>query len=576
MPRPGACRRRPAIVSVPSAVAAALLLLLQARTPAQTPLNLYGRGASGANGVVAAAKPDASQAGIAILKMGGNAVDAAVATGFALGVLEPNASGIGGGGFMLIKLASMQEAAVVDFRPTAPAAAAPDMFALDERGRPIGNASVEGGLASAVPGEVKGLLYALEHYGSGKLTRAQVIQPAVDWAERGIPVTANLAQIIKDNFAKLRKYEHGLAIYSVDGFPPEAGDTLVNTDLAATLRRIQAEGADAVYAGDIAARIVAEVRKRGGVLTLEDLATYQVKERKPVVGSYRGYSLIAAPPPSGGTHVLQLLNLAEQLGVAALPEQSAEAAHAWAEACKLVFADRTRYSADPDFVRVPVTGLVSKAYAKTLAALVRPDAVLPAPAPPGDPAKYESGSTTSYAVMDRDGNMVAVTKTINMFFGSGVVVPGTGIVMGDDMDDFEARPGSANSVQPGKRMLSSMSPTLVLDPQGRPFMALGSPGATRIIPTLAQVISNVVDRGMPIQAAINAPRLYQGRTGGVSIEGRYSINAYNGLVRLGHAVTVSPDYDPAYGGVHAVLLDREGKVLHGGADPRRDGQAAGY
>jgi len=559
-----------------AAIAALLFLALQARAPAQTPLNLYGRGASGTNGVVAAAKPEASQAGIAILKKGGNAVDAAVAVGFALGVLEPNASGIGGGGFMVIKLASMKEAVVIDFRPTAPAAATPDMYALDERGRPIGNASVEGGLASAVPGEVKGLLYALEHHGSKKLTRAEVIQPAVDWAERGVPVTVNLAQIIRDNFAKLTKYEHGLAIYAVDGFAPEVGDTIVNRDLANTLRLIQARGAGAIYAGDIAARIVAEVRKRGGILTLDDLAGYQVKVRRPVTGTYRGYTIVTAPPPSGGAHVLQLLNIVEQLGLAALGEQSAASAHAWAEACKLIFADRAAYSADPDFVRVPTDGLVSKAYAKTLAALVRPGAVMPAPAPPGDPAKYESGSTTSFSVMDRDGNMVAVTKTINMFFGSGVVVPGTGIIMGDDMDDFDVRPGPVNAIQPGKRMLSSMSPMLVLDPQGRPFLSLGSPGATRIIPTLAQVISNVVDRGMPIQAAISAPRLFQGRTGGVSMEGRYSINAYNGLVKLGHAVAVSPDYDASYGGVHAVLYDHTAKILHGGADPRRDGQAAGY
>ena len=476
-----------------------LLLVAQARLPAQTPLNLYGRGASGANGVVAAAKPDASRAGIEILKMGGNAVDAAVATGFALGVLEPNASGIGGGGFMMVKLAGMKEAVVIDFRPTAPAAATPDMYTLDERGRPVGNASVEGGLASAVPGEVKGLLYALEHYGSKKLTRAQVLQPAIDRAERGVPVTVNLAQIIKDNFGKLRKYENGLAIYSKDGFPPEVGDTIVNKDLANTLRLIQKQGADAIYKGDIAARIVDEVKKRGGILTLEDLAGYQVKVRKPVTGSYRGYTIITAPPPSGGTHVLQLLNILENFDLAALGEQSTATAHAWAEACKLVFADRAKYSADPDFVKVPTAGLASKAYAKTLAALIKPDAVMQTPVPAGDPSKYESGSTTHFSVMDKDGNMVAVTKTINMFFASGVVVPGTGIIMGDDMDDFDVKPGSANSIQPGKRMLSSMSPTLVLDPQGRPFMAIGSPGATRIIPTLAQVISNVIDRGMPIQ-----------------------------------------------------------------------------
>ena len=222
-----------------------------------------------------------------------------------------------------------------------------------------------------------------------------------------------------------------------------------------------------------------------------------------------------------------------------------------------------------------MAGLASKAYAKSRAALIKPDAVMQAPAA-GDPSGYESGSTTHFSVMDDDGNMVAVTKTINMFFASGVVVAGTGIIMGDDMDDFDVKPGSVNSIQPGKRMLSSMSPTLVLDPRGRPFMALGSPGATHIIPTLAQVISNVIDRGMPIQAAISAPRLFQGRTGDVSIEGRYSINAYNGLVSLGHKVTVSPDFDAAYGGVHAVLFDHAAGILYGGADPRRDGQAAGY
>ena len=572
MPRPSTfLQRRNAVL----AAVAALSLAFQAHVPAQTPLRLYGRGATGANGMAAAAKPEASQVGLEILKMGGNAVDAAVATGFALGVLEPNASGIGGGGFMVVKLAGMKEAIVIDFRPTAPAAATPDMYKLDERGRAIGNASVEGGLASAVPGEVKGLLYALEKYGSKKLTRAQVVQPALDWAERGVPVTANLAQIIKDQFGKLSKFENGLAIYSKDGFPPEVGDTIVNKDLAGTLRLIQAQGADAIYKGDIAARIVAENRKRGGILTVEDLAGYQVKVRAPITGSYRGYTLVTAPPPAGGTHVLQLLNIVENADLAALGEQSTATAHLWSEACKLVFADRSKYSADPDFVNVPYKGLASKAYAKTLANLIRPDAVMKAPEA-GDPSKYESGSTTHYSVMDKDGNMVAVTKTINMFFASGVVVPGTGIIMGDDMDDFELRPGSVNSIEPGKRMLSSMSPTLVLDPQGRPFMAIGSPGATRIITTLAQVISNVIDRGMPIQAAISAPRLYQGRTGNLLMEGRYSINAYNGLLKLGHTVTVAPDFDAAFGGVHAVLFDHAAKVLHGGADPRRDGQAAGY
>jgi gamma-glutamyltranspeptidase/glutathione hydrolase len=557
------------------AALAAALFALDPRGAAQTPLNLYGRGATGANGVVAAAKPEASQVGIEIFKRGGNAVDAAVATGFALGVLEPNASGIGGGGFMIIKMARMKEAVIIDFRPTAPAAATPDMYKLDEKGRPIGNASVEGGLASAVPGEVKGLLYALENYGAKKLTRAQILQPAIDWAEKGIPVTVNLAQILKDNFGKLRRFEHGLAIYSKDGFPYEIGDTIVNKDLANTLRLIQKQGADAIYKGEIAAKIVSEVHKRGGIIHLEDLANYQVKVRKPLVGTYRGHTIMTPPPPSGGVHIVQLLHVMENFDLAQSGEQTAATAHLWSEACKLVFADRGKYAADADFVEVPYLGISSKAYAKELSALISPDKVMINPEP-GDPRKYESGSTTHFSVMDKAGNMVAVTKTINMFFGSGVIVPGTGIIMGDDMDDFDLKPGSANSIQPGKRMLSSMSPTLVLDPQGRPFLAIGSPGATRIIPTIAQVISNVIDRGMPIQVAINAPRLYQSRSGNLAMEGRYSINAYNGLKTLGHAITVSGDYDASYGGVHAVLYDHAAKVLHGGADPRRDGKAAGY
>jgi gamma-glutamyltranspeptidase/glutathione hydrolase len=556
-------------------ILAASFFAIDSFVAAQTPANLYGRGAAGANGVVAAAKPEASLVGIEIFKMGGNAVDAAVATGFALGVLEPNASGIGGGGFMTIKMAGMKEAVVIDFRPTAPAAATPDMYKLDERGRPAGNASVEGGLASAVPGEVRGLLYALENYGSKKLTRAQVLQPAIDWAERGVPVTANLAQILKDNFGKLRKFQNGLAIYSSDGFPWEAGDKIINKDLANTLRLIQKQGADAIYRGEIARKIVDEVKRCGGILTMEDLANYQVKIRKPVTGSYRGYTILSPPPPSGGMHVIQLLHILENFDLVKLGEGTTASTHLWSEAMKLVFADRGKYSADMDFVKVPYAGITSKAYAKDLAALISPDKSMPA-ATPGDPWKYESGSTTHFSVMDKAGNMVAVTKTINMFFASGVVVPGTGIIMGDDMDDFDVRPGSVNSIAPGKRPLSSMSPTLVLDPQGRPFMALGSPGATRIIPTVAQVISNVIDRGMPIQLAISAPRLFQARAGNLSMEGRYSINAYNGVKTLGHEITVGLDYDPSFGGVHAVLYDYIAKMLYGGADPRRDGQAAAY
>ncbi len=542
---------------------------------AQTPVNLYGRGAQGANGVVAAAKPEASQVGVDILKKGGNAVDAAIATAFALGVLEPNASGIGGGGFMIIKMADMAEAVVVDFRESAPKAARDTMY-LGADGKVIPKSTYEGGLSVAVPGEVKGLLYAFDHYGSGKLSRMDIVQPAISWALKGVPVTVNLATIIKDNYEKLVKYEEGSKIYLDQGLPYEVGDRFVNLDLANTLAKIGIYGEDAIYKGEIAQAIVNEVQKRGGILSLEDLADYQIKIRKPVKGTYRGYTVLSVPPASsGGTHLVQMLNIMENFDVAASVQGSAANAHLWAETLKMTFADRSRYMADTDFVKVPLEGLTSKDYAKTLAAKIDKTKPMPAGAA-GDPSKYESGSTTSLSVMDKDGNMVNITKTINYFFGSGVVVPGTGIIMNDEMDDFVPSPGSVNSVQPGKRPLSSISPTLVLDPQGRSFMTLGSPGATRIFPTVAQVISNVVDFGMPIQDAILAPRVFQMASGAINLEGRYSINAYEALKKMGHTVTVRGDWDAYFGGVHAVLYDYDAGILYGGADPRRDGQAAAY
>jgi gamma-glutamyltranspeptidase/glutathione hydrolase len=543
---------------------------------AQVPLNLYGRGASGANGVVAAAKPEASQVGLEILKAGGNAVDAAIATGFALGVLEPNATGIGGGGFMTIKLASMKDAVVIDFREIAPGASTPDMYKLNDKGQVVDNASVVGGLANGVPGDVAGLLYALENYGSKKLTRAQIIQPAIDWANKGIPVTVNLAQIIKDNFETIRKFPACASIYLKDGLPYEVGDTIKNPDLARTLKLVADKGVDAIYKGDIANRIAAEVQKQGGIMTAADLASYKIQVRKPVVGTYRGYTIISVPPASsGGTHMVELLNIMENYDLKATGEGTAATAHLWAEAMKLVFADRSKYMADTAFVKVPLSGLASKEYAKERAALIAMDKSLPS-ATAGDPSKFESGSTTHMSVMDKDGNMVAITKSINYFFGSGVVIPGTGFIMNDHMDDFVLKPGSVNSIEPGKRPLSSMSPTLVLDPQGRSFMTIGSPGATRIFPTVAQVISNVIDFGMPIQTAIMAPRLFQMASGNLNVEGRVSLNTYNALAPLGHTMTTKLDYDPYFGGVHAIVYDYKAKMLYGGADPRRDGQAAAY
>ena len=336
------------------------------------------------------------------------------------------------------------------------------------------------------------------------------------------------------------------------------------------------KGVDAIYKGEIAKKIADESQKQGGILTVEDLANYKVQIRKPVVGTYRGYTIMSVPPAaSGGTHLIELLNILENYDLKATGYGSAATGHLWSEAMKLVFADRAKYMADTAFVQVPLQGLTSKAYAKEIAAQIALDKSM-ASATAGDPSKFESGSTTSMSVMDKDGNMVTITKSINYFFGSGVLVPGTGFILNDHMDDFVLKPGSVNSIEPGKRPLSSMSPTVVLDPKGRSFMTLGSPGATRIFPTVAQVISNVIDFNMPIQDAILAPRYFQMASGTLNVEGRVSLNTFNKLGPLGHTLTIRNDWDPYFGGVHAVLFNYDTKVLMGGADPRRDGQAAAY
>jgi gamma-glutamyltranspeptidase/glutathione hydrolase len=557
----------------------ALVLCVSAITmvAAQVPLNLFTRGAQGQNGVVATAKPDSAQVGIDILKAGGNAVDAAVAVGFAQGVLEPNANGLGGGGFMTIKLAGMKEAVVIDFREVAPAAATADMYKYGPDGKLIGMPSITGGLASGVPGDVAGLLYALENYGSGKLTRQQVMQPAIDWAMK-VPVTSNLAGAIKDNFDRLKLYPAAGQIYFKDGLPYEVGDTIQNPDLQNTLKIIAAGGAKAYYEGDVAKKIAAEVQARGGILTVDDLKNYKVQVRKPATGTYRGYTILSTPPASsGGTHIVEMLNILENWDMQALGQNTTKSLHLWGEAMKLVYADRSQYMADTAFVKVPLEGLTSKAYAKDLAAKISLDKVMPNPIVPGNPSKYESGSTTSFSVMDKDGNMVACTKSINYFFGSAVVIPGTGIIMNDHMDDFVLKPGSVNSIEPGKRPLSSMSPTLVLDPQGRSFMTVGAAGATRIITAVAQIISNVIDHGMPIQQAISAPHVYRTNTTDYSVEGRIPVSAVNGLLAMGHKIAaIQDDYSPSQGVAQGCLYDWATRTLYGGADPRRDGQAVAF
>ena len=536
------------------------------------------REARGLNGMVAAAQPLASQVGVDILKAGGNAIDAAVAVGFALGVVEPNASGIGGGGLMLIWFADSGKVVFIDSRETAPAAATADMFELDENGKVKAdgrgfNPAVIGGKSIAVPGEVAGLLAALDKYGT--MGREQVMQAAIDYADKGITVSPVLAGIIAENYEALANFPASEQTFLDDGFPKEPGSTLRNPNLANTLRLVAEQGRDAFYQGPVAQSIVDAVQGDGGLITMEDLAGYDVTFREPVKSSYRGYEIISAPPPSsGGTHVIELLNIMENFDVEAMGLNTATSIHAWAEAMKLMYADRAEFMGDSDFVDVPLKGLTSKQYAREQFARIDMNSVMDNP-PGGDPAILDSGSTTHFSVVDQHGNMVAYTKTINHFFASGITTAGTGIILNDQMDDFDKRPGRANSIAGGKRPLSSMSPTLLLK-DGKPFATIGSPGGKRILTTVAMLISDLVDFDMDIQTAINIPRINNYENGSLKMEARIPVQVQNELREMGHQLLIKKDFDLYFGGAQGVVIDPKTGMLHGGADPRRDGKAVGY
>ena len=532
------------------------------------------RDANGKTGVIAAANYNAAKAGLEILKKGGNAVDAAVATGFALGVCEPNASGLGGGGFMMIHSAKDGSTKFIDFREIAPAAATTELWKKDAEGKVIGGQSSEGGKSVGVPGEVSGLLYALENYGT--MDRAQVMQPAIDYANNGFEISPVFAGMINDNFAFMQKYPELGHYYLKNGLPYATGDHFSNPDLAKTLGMIAKDGRDAFYKGDVAEKFVETVNKYGGVMTMEDLAKYEPKVRDVIVGNYRGYEIIAPPPPSsGGAHLIQILNVLENYDIASMEVNSAEYLHLFSEAFKMAFADRSKYMADTDFTDVPVSGLVSKEYAKALADSI--DLTKSQKYSAGDPYKYQSGSTTHFSVADKDGNIVAVTKTINYFFGSKVAIPGYGFIANDEMDDFSSNPESVNCIEPGKKPLSSMTPTIILK-DGKPVATIGSPGGTRIFPTLAQVISRIIDHKMDIQEAIDAGRIYDDAKSTLCYEtGENGIDpkVVEELKALGHEMVEKGEWDLYFGGVQGIVYLEDGS-LRGGADPRRDGKAVGF
>lgn len=530
------------------------------------------RNAVGEVGVVSTSKYEASKIGRDILKQGGNAIDAAVAAGFALGVAEPNSSGLGGGGFMVIRSAKTGETIFIDFRERAPKNSTPEMWKVGEDGKVVGNQKVEGGKAAGIPGEVAGLLYALEKYGT--MSREQVIRPAVNLAKNGFTVTPTLSGDMKNQFDRLEKYPETAKVFlNEEGLPYETGDKFVNKDMAKTLEIIIKKGKDGFYKGEVAKAIVNTMNKYDGVFTMEDLANYKPIIKKPVVGNYRGYEIISSPSPSsGGAIVVEILNILENFNIGELKVNSPEYLHLFSEAYKMAYADRAKYMGDSDYVPVPMNGFVSKKYAKEVAKDI--DLKKSKDGIAHDPWMYESEDTTHYSIADKEGNMVSVTKTVNGLFGNSVVADGYGFVLNNEMDDFVTGAGHPNSIEPGKAPLSSMSPTVVLK-DGKPFMVLGSPGATKIISTVSQVISRVVDHGMGMQEAIDTPRLYDNTANKIGLETRIPEETIKKLEEMGHTVVKTSDWDRGMGSVQGVLYKADG-TLEGGADPRRDGKALGY
>jgi gamma-glutamyltranspeptidase / glutathione hydrolase len=535
------------------------------------------------HGMVASQEARATRVGIEILRAGGNAVDAAVAVGFALAVTLPRAGNIGGGGFMLVHLAGRNETLAIDYRETAPAATTRDVF-LDQAGEADPKKSRDSGLAVGVPGTVAGFALAHDKYGSGKFTLAQLIAPALALARNGFMVEDDLADSLPRAAARLTRWTSTRKIFATaDGSVLRGGDLLVQSDLAATLAAIAERGPRAFYQGEIAEKIAAAVREAGGRMTAEDLSGYRAIERRPVRGSYRGHEVFSMPPPSsGGVHLVQILNILEGFDLRSSGPGAAATLHPMLEAMKLAYADRAEFLGDPDFVQVPAMGLVSKRYAERLRARIDLARAKPArEIKPGALLGPEPDQTTHYSVVDADGNAVANTYTINFSYGLGLVAEGTGILLNNELDDFAAKPGvpnaygllggDANAPGPGKRPLSSMSPTIVLK-DGRVFLVTGTPGGSRIITTVLQVLSNVIDHGMNVAEATIEPRIHHQWLPDQAVAERgFSPDTIRLLTSLGHSVAIGN----TSGSAHSIMRTPEGWA--GAADTRQRGTlAAGY
>ena len=575
-----------ALMLVISPIAQSKLLPKPATNASQLAANRYDSSNDifhpvyGKNGMVASEQGLATQVGLDILKQGGNAIDAAVGVGFALAVVLPNAGNIGGGGFMVLHDDKTGKDVAIDFREIAPAKASRDMY-LDNQGKVIDGKSLFTHDASGVPGTVAGMEYALKKWGTMPLSK--VLEPAIKLADKGFIVSDVLAQTLKEEKSTLGKWSASKAIFFKNGEPLKSGDLLVQKDLAKSLRLIAKQGAKAFYQGEIATKIAKEMQSQGGTMTLEDLKAYKVVERQPIIGDYRGYKVVTMPPPSsGGVHLIEILNMLEHYPIKEDGVNSAKNIHHMAESMKLAYADRSEYLGDPDFVKIPVTGLTSKAYANERVKTIDDNkARLSSTIKPGKPQPYESDQTTHFSVMDKAGNAVAVTYTLNLNFGSGIVVEGTGILLNNEMDDFSVKPGvpnafglvggAANAIEAKKRPLSSMTPTIVMK-NNKPWLVTGSPGGARIITTVLQSVVNTIDHEMNPAEAIITPRVHhQWLPDELRVEEGISPDTIKLLQDKGHkVVTKAP-----MGRIQIIQADDSG--FYGYSDPRNpDGKTLGF
>ena len=531
------------------------------------------------HGMVVSQEATASHVGLDILKHGGNAIDAAVAIGFALAVTLPRAGNIGGGGFMLIHLANGHKTVAIDYRETAPAQTNEKVF-LNEAGQPDRQRSIYSGLAIGVPGTVAGLELAWRKYGSGHFSFGELIAPAIRLARQGLTVDDDLADSLPFATAAFARHPSSARFLRPDKTGLRVGDHIALDDLAQTLEAIATHGSAGFYAGSVAEKFVAAVRAAGGRMSLDDLANYRAVEREPVRGVYRGHTIISMPPPSsGGVHIIEIANILEGYPLAEQGLNSAQTIHEIAEAEKHAFADRSRYLGDPDFVNVPVTGLTSKEYATHLRGEIRTDQARPAmDIAPGSPERYESDQTTHFSIVDESGNAVSNTYTLNIPYGCGLVAEGAGVLLNDELDDFSAKPGrsnvygliggEANTPGPNKRPLSSMSPTMVFK-DDQLELVTGAAGGSRIISIVLQIILDTIDHGLNVAEAEEAPRIHhQWVPDELRVERGLSKDTLRLLEAKGHKVVLREAMGSAYS------IARKNGELMGASDPRHRGTLA--